>query len=143
MIGTILNTATILAGGIIGLTMAREISSKTQQRLKLALGAFILYAGFSTTWNALSGSFGRVLKQLGIVVLSLVLGNLAGKLLRLQKGVNRLGRYAKQRFAQAQAQKPSDNRMSEGFVTCTLLFCVGPMAFLGALQDGLTGNFRT
>jgi uncharacterized membrane protein YqgA involved in biofilm formation len=142
MIGTILNTAAILVGGFIGLTVAREISLRTQHLLKLLLGAFILYAGFTTTWNALNGSFGRVVKQLGIVVLSLLLGNVAGKLLRLQKGVNRLGQYAKERFARAQSDQPSDNRFSEGFVTCTLLFCVGPMAFLGALQDGLTGNFR-
>lgn len=141
MIGTILNTAAILIGGTLGLTVAREMSLKTQHWLKLGLGAFIVYAGFSTTWGALNGSFGRILKQVGIVLLSLLLGNAVGKLLRLQKGVNRLGRYAKERFTHAQSA--TDSRVGEGFVTCTLLFCVGPMAFLGALQDGLTGNFRT
>ncbi len=141
MIGTILNTAAIVIGGTFGLTVAREISQKTQQWMKLGLGAFIIYAGFSTMWGALSGSLGRILKLLGIVLLSLVLGNVVGKLLRLQKGLNHLGRYAKERFAQA--QHSSDSRVGEGFITCTVLFCVGPMAFLGALQDGLTGNFRT
>ena len=57
MIGTILNTAAILVGGTVGLTVAREISLTTQQWLKFALGAFIVYAGLSTAWGALSGSF--------------------------------------------------------------------------------------
>ena len=99
MIGTILNTAAILIGGAIGLMVARDLSLKTQQWLKLALGAFIVYAGLSTTWSALNGGIARILKQLGIILLSLVLGNATGKLMRLQKGVNRLGRYAKVRFA--------------------------------------------
>src|SRR4030095_4445092 len=121
MIGTLLNTAAILVGGTVGLTVVRDISLKTQQRLKVALGAFIVYAGLSTTWGALNGGFGRILKQLGIVLLSLVLGNAVGKLLHLQKGVNRLGRYAKERFTQAHSA--SDSRAGEGFITCTLLFC--------------------
>jgi uncharacterized membrane protein YqgA involved in biofilm formation len=141
MIGTILNTVAILVGGTLGLTVAREISLKTQQWLKLGLGAFIIYAGFSTTWAALNGGFSRMSKQIGIILLSLLLGNLAGKLLHLQKGLNRLGQYAKERFTQAQSDSAS--RVGEGFITCALLFCVGPMALLGALQDGLTGNFRT
>src|SRR5262245_55144615 len=131
MLGTILNTTAILTGGSIGLMVGRDLSLKTQQRLKVGLGAFIVYAGFSTTWSALGGSFGRILKQVAIVLVALVLGNATGKLLRLQKGMNRLGQYAKERFAQAQGSL--DSRASEGFVTCTLLFCVGPMALLGAL----------
>jgi len=141
MLGTILNATAILVGGVAGLTVAREISPRNQVRLQFALAAFITYAGFSTTWSALNGSFGKGLKQIFIVLLSLVLGNIAGKLLRLQKAVNRLGNYAKERFQNGPTGV--DRRMGEGLVTCTLLFCVGPMAFLGALQDGLTGNFRT
>src|SRR5262245_64904176 len=115
MIGTILNTAAILIGGTVGLTVAREMSLKTQQGLKLGLGAFIVYAGLSTAWGAFSGSLGRILSQAGIVLLSLLLGNAAGKLLRLQKGLNRLGRYAKESFTQAQSA--TDTRVGEGFIT--------------------------
>jgi uncharacterized membrane protein YqgA involved in biofilm formation len=141
VIGTILNGAAILAGGTVGLTVAKEISPANQAFLKIALGVFTIYVGFSTTWSALNGSFGHVLKQLGIVALALVLGNLIGKLLHIQKSLNRLGKYAKERFSKSD---PKDqNRLSEGFVTCTLLFCIGPMAVLGALQDGLSGNFKT
>jgi len=141
MIGTVLNGTAILAGGIIGLTVAREISRANQSLLKMALGVFTVYVGLSTTWSALNGSFGQVLKQLGLVALALILGNLAGKLLRLQQLLNRLGAYAKEHLSHAGSTEGKG--ASEGFITCTLLFCVGPMAVLGALQDGLTGNFRT
>jgi len=141
MIGTFLNTAAILVGGAVGLTVARDISPKNQLRLKTILGAFIIYAGLSTTWNSLNGSVGQIGKEVVIVLLALVIGNATGKLLKLQKGVNQLGHYAKERFKQAETA--SGDRFSEGFITCTLLFCVGPMSILGALQDGLTGNFRT
>ena len=76
-----------------------------------------------------------------IVILALTLGRITGRLLRLQKGLNRLGQYARERFAQKGSE--SAQRWSEGFVTCTILFCVGPMAILGALQDGLSGRWQT
>jgi len=61
--------------------------------------------------------------------------------LHLQKGLNRLGQYARERFTKAGAEKAQ--RWSEGFITCTILFCVGPMAILGAFQDGLDGHWQT
>jgi uncharacterized membrane protein YqgA involved in biofilm formation len=71
----------------------------------------------------------------------MMLGNLVGKLLRIQKGVNWLGQYAAKRLGNADPAKP--NRISEGFIAATLLFCVGPMAILGALQDGMDGRWQT
>ncbi|MBM3838074.1 MAG: DUF554 domain-containing protein [Verrucomicrobia bacterium] len=141
MIGTILNGAAILVGGVAGLAVAREISAANQSRLKVALGVFVVYAGLSATWSGLNGTFGQIAKQIGIALLSLILGNLLGKLLRIQKSLNSLGQYARERFTKARPTDP--NRLSEGFVTCSLLFCVGPMAILGAVQDGLTGDFKT
>jgi uncharacterized protein len=142
MIGTLLNTAAILTGGAIGLTVARNISPLNQSRLKIALGVLTVYAGLSLTWISISGSFFSVIKQMIIVILAMMLGNFTGKLLRLQKGINQLGHYAKSRFASAASRKDQPG-FSEGFVTCSLLFCVGPMAILGAIEDGLTGRFKT
>jgi hypothetical protein len=141
MIGTILNAAGILAGGIVGLTVSKQLSPPRQQVLKVLLGVLVVFVGLKTTWTSLGGSFGTVMKQLAIVVLSLMLGRLTGKLLRLQKFSNRLGEYAKKKIAGAGGA--DSRRFSEGFVTCTLLFCVGPMALLGALQDGLEGQWQT
>lgn len=141
MVGTILNATGILLGGIVGLAVARQLSAATQSFLKIALGALVVFVGLKTTWTGLGGGFLPVLKQLLIVIFSMMLGKLIGRLLHLQKLSNYLGQYAKERLAKATLDAP--NRFGEGFVTCTLLFCVGPMAILGALQDGLTGNYHT
>jgi len=138
--GTLINTAAILVGGFLGLKASRQISPPTQQRIRLVLAAFTIYAGMSMIWKGNGGSFGNVLKQLGIAMLALVLGNALGMMLRLQNGLNHLGHYAKERLAKASPE--DDHRFSEGFVTCTLLFCVGPMAILGALEDGTHGDFK-
>lgn len=141
MIGTILNTGAILVGGTLGLTVTRDLSLKNQHRLKFLLGAFTIYAGFSMIWNSIGGSFSRVAMQLGIMLLAILLGHATGRLLGLQRAVNRMGDYVKERMAAA--PDGSSSRLTDGFVTCTLLFCVGPMAILGALENGLTGGLRT
>lgn len=140
MIGTLINFAAILLGGVIGLKATKQLSVATQHRIRLFLAAFTIYAGATMMWRGVNGSPGAVVKQLAIACLALVLGNALGMALRLQDNLNRLGQYAKERIAKA---GPEDgNRFSEGFVTCTLLFCVGPMAILGALEDGLRGDSR-
>ena len=141
MIGTILNAAGILVGGLLGLTLRRQWTPATQGALKGMLGILVIYVGLKTTWMSLGGGFGPVLKQLAIVILSLMLGRLTGRLLHLQRGLNRLGKYARERFARAGTDK--SQAWSEGFITCTILFCVGPMAILGSVQDGLEGKWQT
>ncbi len=140
MIGTLINTVAILAGGFLGLRASQQFSARTQTNIKLVLAAFTIWVGLSMVWQGIGGSFGGVVKQLGIAMLALVLGNGLGMALHLQAGLNKLGQYAKQRIASA--SPTNDNRFSEGFITCTLLFCVGPMAILGSLEDGTTGKFR-
>ncbi len=85
------------------------------------------------------GEFARIAKLFGVVLVALMLGSLTGHLLGIQRRLNKLGQYAKERFSKAQTD--GTKNVSDGFVTCTLLFCVGPMAILGSLQDGLTGDF--
>jgi uncharacterized protein len=141
MLGTLLNAAAIIVGGTVGLTTAKDLSPVNQSRVKIALGAFTVYAGLSMALGGFSGSFGHRTGQFGIALLSLMAGNFTGQLLRLQRNLNRLGQVAQAKFTTAKAG--GSNRFGEGFITCTLLFCVGPMAILGALQDGLMGNIRT
>jgi uncharacterized membrane protein YqgA involved in biofilm formation len=140
-LGTILNAIGILLGGIAGLTVAKQLSPKRQLLIKSLLGIFTVYVGLKMAWENINGSFGSVMKQIGIVLLSLVLGNVVGRLLHLQHGVSYLGKIATSKFANANDAKP--NRVAEGFITCTLLFCVGPMAILGSLEDGLQGKWQT
>ena len=138
--GTLLNGLAIVAGGVLGLTLARHIPEPRQLLLKRLIGVFTIYVGLSMAWQGLNGSFLQVLKQFGIMMLSLSLGNFTGHTLGLQRALNRLGLSAKERFARAQSG--GGPNVSEGFMTCTLLFCVGPMAIIGALKDGFQGDYR-
>ena len=141
MTGTIINAAAILVGGVVGLTVSRQMSTPAQAAVKAFLGIMTVFVGLQTTWTSLHGSFGQVLKQLGIVILAMILGKLVGQLLRLQKGLNWLGRYAKERLSKGGSEQAK--RHSDGFITATVLFCVGPMAILGSIQDGLDGRWQT
>lgn len=139
MIGTFLNAAGILLGGILGLTRRRPLPAASEAFFKVGIGAFIVFYGLRLTVLSLGGSFGQILKQILIVVLALMIGKLTGRLLRLQKTSNRIGRAARERMM---AAKPDDpRRASEGFKTCAALFCAAPLGILGALQDGLSGYF--
>jgi uncharacterized protein len=135
--GTLLNVAGILIGGLIGLCRLKPLRPQREAYLRVALGAFTVYYGLRLTWLSLNGSFGQVLKQLLIAVLALMLGKVAGRLLRLQSLSNRLGQAARQRMADAQSA--NHGRLSDGFKTCAALFCAAPLAILGSVQDGLSG----
>lgn len=138
--GTIINTTTIIAGGTLSLATKRTLSFRTQIILKYILALLTIYAGTSMTLSGFGGGFLKTLGQLAIVFLSLIIGNLIGKTLGIQRCLNTLGKYAHDRIS----GKHSDTlqKVNEGFVTCTILFCVGPMALLGALRDGLSGDFK-
>ena len=140
MTGTLLNAAGILIGGIIGLTVTKQLSPATQFAIKGLMGVATVFIGLRMTLMSLGPNFWLAGKQLIIVVLALMLGRIAGRLLGLQRLSNKLGAFAKENISQSQGQ--AGTRFAEGFVTCTLLFCVGPMAILGALQDGLEGKWH-
>jgi uncharacterized membrane protein YqgA involved in biofilm formation len=144
MIGTLLNASAILAGGVAGLTLARHLTPSRQLQLKLLLGILAAYVAIFTIWSALKNYSGTTgLKLLGITILAIFLGNAVGLLLRLQRGLNCIGKHLQARFQGPTEQRARSHRFSEGFITCSLLFCVGPMAIIGSLQDGLSGNFKT
>jgi uncharacterized membrane protein YqgA involved in biofilm formation len=139
MIGTFLNVAGILAGGVAGLARPIQLTPARESALKVFLGAFTVYYGLRLTWLSLNGAWTQILKQLLVAVLALMLGKLAGRLLHLQMFSNHLGRAARARIADASsgnARPPGD-----GFKACALLFCAAPLGLVGALQDGLSRYF--
>ncbi len=140
MLGTILNAVGILIGGVVGLMISRQPSPATQLALKVSMGFVAVFVGLRLTWLSLNGSFLQILKQVVIVLLALILGRLTGRLLHLQKTSNRLGQYARTRVAQTKPDDP--HRFSDGFNTCALLFCAGPLAVIGTVPDGLSGNWQ-
>ena len=139
MTGTYLNVAGIVAGGLVGLAWKKPLSAANQMFCKTALGALTVFFGLRLTWLGVNGSIRQILAQLAVVMLSLTLGKLVGRLLRLQKSSNRLGQFAREKMAGA---KPGDaNRFLTGFQVCAALFCAAPIGILGAISDGLSGDF--
>jgi hypothetical protein len=131
MTGTFLNIATVIIGGIIGLIFGARIPDKLKSTVIAGMGLFIVAMGlqmFMKTENPL------------IVLGALLIGTLLGEWMRIEDGLQNLGKYLEQRFS-----KESDdgsNKFVRGFLTASLLFCVGPMTILGSIQDGLTGDYE-
>jgi len=139
VLGTFLNVGAIIAGGIAGLAMKKQPSAAAQNFFQVVLGALTVWFGLRLTWLSINGSLRHVLIQLGIVLLSLVLGNIVGKLLHLQKASNHVGQLARARMTAATADNPQ--RFSDGFTVCALLFCAAPLGILGAIHNGLLPDY--
>lgn len=139
MTGTILNAIGIIVGGLLALAVARQPGATTQLALKGLLGILTVFVGLRLTWMSLGGGIGNVAKQLLIVVIALTLGRMTGRLLRLQKSLNRLGQYAKDKMSSASQSYPSWN---DGFATGAILYCATPLAVIGAVLDGLSDQWH-
>lgn len=138
MLGTLVNAAAIIVGGAIGLLLKKGLPKKMADTLMKGLGLCTFYIGIS---GCLEGENTLVL------IVSMVLGTILGEAVDLDDKINRLGNFLERKFggkksdaAEVPGQKVS---LAEGFVTSSLLFCVGAMAIVGSLQSGLTGNHDT
>src|SRR2546422_6350936 len=138
MIGTILNTAGILLGGIAGLIRRKPFSPATESFWKVTLGVFTVFYGLRLTWISLIGSPPQMLKQVLIAIIALSLGRWTGWLLRLQKLSNRLGQTARERINAEALESPKSP--NEGFKLCAVIFCASPLGIVGAVEDGV-GNY--
>ena len=135
MTGAFLNAMGILIGGLFGLALRKPLSVRTQVFFRSALGAFTIFFGLRLVWLSVNGVFLSGLKQMFIAALAVTLGFWIGKLLRLQKLSNRLGRYAGGLIISAQSNAP--RKIGDGFIACSILFCAAPLGLLGAVTDGL------
>ena len=140
MLGTIFDVAGILVGGLAAWALRRPLAPARQLFLKVVLGVFTVWIGLKVTVTSLNGHFWQVSKQILLLLLALILGRLLGRWLRLQKGLNHLGRLAKEKLSQVPAT--AAQRRNEGFLAATILFCGAPLAIPGAIQDGLALNFQ-
>ena len=139
MTGTIINVAAILIGGAIGLFFGTRIPDRLKGTVISSMGLFTAVVGiqmFFKTENAL------------IVLGSLIIGALLGEWWRIEDGLEALGRALEKRFYNGAAADPAvpgstRSRFVLGFMTASLLYCIGPMAILGSIQDGLTGDYQT
>jgi len=135
MTGTLLNAAAIVLFGLYALLAGRQFSAQAQNWFRLALGSATVFLGLQLVWQSVNGSPLQVLKQIGLLLAALVIGRLLGRLLRLQKFSNRLGRAASARITAAQTQPATTG---DGLLVCTILFCAAPLGLIGPLPDGLS-----
>lgn len=134
MIGSIINAGGIVLGCVIALALKKSLSAHHQSTLKVGLGAATVFFGLKLAFTSLHGSFGQIAKQFCIVLLSMTLGKLIGKLLRLQKMSNALGKYASRLIS---ASVEGKDRVNRGFLVATALFCAAPLSILASVQEGL------
>jgi len=128
MIGVLVNTATVIIGSLIGLLFKKSISRRFTDAIMLGIGLCTIYIGIS---GALEG------ENTLILILSIVLGAAMGTGLDIDKRINDLGDWIEKRFKKADGNSVS---VAEGFVTASLLFCIGAMTIVGSLNAGLTGD---
>ena len=138
-IGAFLNAIGILLGGLFGLARRKPISPRTQFFFRNALGAFMVFFGLRLVWLSVNGTFWPCIRQIFIALLALILGNLIGKFLALQKISNHFGRFAGNLIVSQQSNSP--RKMADGFNACAILLCAAPLGLLGAVTDGLSGYF--
>jgi uncharacterized protein len=135
--GTILNVIAVLVGASIGLLVGARMPARMQSSLTDGLGIFTLLIGTSMALPMFTDPDAPVGNELAILA-ALLVGVAIGEVLRLSDRLDALGAWFQRRLSRG--EKPS--RISEGFVTASLVFCVGPLAILGAIQNGLTGDVQ-
>ena len=136
-LGTLINVAAIILGGALGLLIQRDLPVARQNQLRTLVGMGVILTGFQMIWTGLHAMIlGAAFVLVLLALLATTLGNWLGRLLKVQAGMNRLGRHAGEVFARAQRNQKSIS-FNDGFQACAVLFCVGPLSVLGPMQEGL------
>lgn len=128
VLGTWVNGGAIIIGGSLGLLLRGGMPERFKQILLQAVGLSVVLVG-------LKGALGT--DAIMVVVISMAAGGLMGEAIGIEAALERLGNFVEARFTKGQGG------FSKGFVTASLMFCVGSMAIIGALESGLTGNHQT
>lgn len=128
MLGTIVNFTTIIVGGFLGFLLKGGLPKKISTTLMQGLALCIIYIGIS---GSLKG------QNTVLIIISVALGSVIGEFIDLDNLLKRFGDSIEKRF------KNSTSKISEGFVSASLLYCVGAMAIVGSLESGLQGNHST
>lgn len=146
MLGTVVNAVAVIVGSFIGLLLGRALPARIGDSIMKGLGLCVLYIGIA---GAFEGSNPLVL------IISLVIGTIVGEALDLDRLLHRLGERMEERLGARLApisspasgesiEAPSrSGKIAQGFVTASLMFCVGAMSIVGSLQSGLTGEHTT
>lgn len=131
MIGTILNIVTVLIGGGLGVLLGQRLPERMRETVLHGLGLVTLVVGVHLTLET---------QNVLIVLVSVLIGAILGEWWGIDVGLERVSEWLRVRVAR-RASARSMAHFTEGFVTASLVFCVGPMTILGSIQDGLTGDY--
>jgi len=129
--GTIINIIAVLVGGGLGLLLGHRLSERMREMLMHSLGLITLAFGIHLTLET---------QNILIVMASVLLGAILGEWWRIDVGLEKVSGWL-HRHVGAQFAGEGLGRFTEGFVTASLVFCLGPVTILGAIQDGLTGDY--
>ncbi len=130
MIACVINAVLVLLGSAVGLLFKSKIKESWSKAIMVALGLCVLLIGVS----------GAIKTQSVIcVILSMVIGTVLGELLRIEDRLDALGETLKRRLMKGRAS----GRFTEGFMTASLMFCVGSMAIVGSMEAGIQHNYAT
>ena len=137
-LGTLIDITLILLGGFAGLAFGRFINGRIQETLLKATAVAIIFIGISGAMGGMLSISGGELTAAGsaLVVISLALGSLVGEWLNLERQIDRFGEWLK--YATG---SNGDSEFVDAFVTASLSVAVGAMSIVGAIQDGMTGDF--
>src|SRR5579862_1773669 len=127
--GTWINVAAVLAGGVLGLLFGTRFPEKVRQTVMAGLGLVTCLIGLQMALQT---------KNILVVLGSLLLGGIIGELVNIDGWINELARQVEQRFS----KNDGSGGFARAWVTTSLLFCVGPLTFTGAIEDGLTGDYH-
>ncbi|MDP4237878.1 MAG: DUF554 domain-containing protein [Bacteroidota bacterium] len=125
MIGTLVNAGAVIAGGIVGLLLKKNMPGRITTIYFQAVGLFTMAIGISMVYK---------MEHILIVVSSLAIGSLLGEWWNLEGGAGKLSEYFKNKL------HIGSDKFSEGLITAFLLFCIGSMTILGAIQEGTGGS---
>ena len=134
-LGTLINTGAVIAGGLIGMTLKKGIPESCREVLMEACGVSTIFIGIGGVLSKMLVIHNGTLETQGtmLLIFSLIFGSLAGSLLNIEMKLEEFGEFLKKKF-----HTEGDSLFVEGFVTC-----IGAMAIVGSIEDGLTGNAST
>lgn len=137
-LGTIINSAAIIVGGVFGHLFGKILNERIQDSLQKASGICVLFIGIAGAMEGMLKLFGSSLSagRSMLIVASLALGALVGEILNIEHGFERFGEWLKVKTGNAK-----DKSFVEGFVTASLTVCIGAMAVVGSIKDGISGDY--
>lgn len=137
-LGTIINTLAVIVGGLIGMCLKNGLKKNLQDILMQACGVATVFIGASGTLAKMFVIKNDIISTQGtmLLIFSLVLGGLVGEAVNIEEKMDYLGEKIKKAV---KAEK--DNLFVEGFVNVSLIICVGAMAIVGSIQDGISGDY--